>query len=166
MPAHRKDFAEAVAMYQDGLSIGDVAVSHGVTRQAMWKILKRRGVVFREQLCFDEANHFFVDGLGYEPHQVHARNIAMKAIARGELVPKPCEKCGFTGRARDGRNLVHAHHDDYSKPLAVRWLCKRCHHAEHYGDKAIRVLQRTRTVCRPVDKKSHRTELGDARRGR
>ena len=46
------------------------------------------------------------------------------AILRGELsVPEKCEKCGGTSR-------LEAHHDDYSKPLAVRWLCKSCHVAE------------------------------------
>jgi ribosomal protein S27AE len=40
------------------------------------------------------------------------------------LHEKPCEVCGATEN-------VHAHHDDYSKPLEVRWLCSR-HHAEHH----------------------------------
>jgi ribosomal protein S27AE len=46
------------------------------------------------------------------------------AIKRGTLVRKPCEKCGNT--------LVEAHHDDYSKPLEVRWLCKIHHEATHH----------------------------------
>ena len=36
---------------------------------------------------------------------------------------KPCERCG----AENGQ----MHHDDYDRPLAVRWLCAACHGVEH-----------------------------------
>lgn len=49
--------------------------------------------------------------------------IAGNAIRTGLLVKGPCEVCGSS--------LVHAHHDDYSKPLEVRWLCP-VHHKEHH----------------------------------
>ncbi len=39
--------------------------------------------------------------------------------------PKHCEKCD--------RVKIHAHHDDYSKPLDVKWLCP-IHHAERHKD--------------------------------
>jgi len=45
------------------------------------------------------------------------------AIRDGRIERKPCEVCGST--------KVHAHHDDYHKPLEVRWLCVT-HHAEHH----------------------------------
>lgn len=44
------------------------------------------------------------------------------AIRRGRIERGPCEVCGTTEN-------VHGHHDDYSKPLDVRWLC-RDHHLE------------------------------------
>lgn len=53
-----------------------------------------------------------------------ARRVAYNAFRRGELKRLPCETCGTT------KNL-HAHHDDYSKPLEVRWLCAD-HHREHH----------------------------------
>ena len=49
-----------------------------------------------------------------------------KAIKRGVLVRHPCDVCG--------REDSHAHHDDYSKPLDVRWLCPP-HHREVHGGK-------------------------------
>jgi len=53
-----------------------------------------------------------------------AAYLTSNAIRDGRLIKQPCEVCGET--------LVEAHHDDYSKPLDVRWLC-RPHHLEHHG---------------------------------
>lgn len=44
-------------------------------------------------------------------------------IRRGLLIPYPCEICGNTE--------VEAHHDDYSKPYDIRWLCF-IHHREFH----------------------------------
>jgi hypothetical protein len=45
------------------------------------------------------------------------------AIKRGDLVRGPCEVCGTAKTV--------AHHDDYEKPLEVRWLCHSHHHEAH-----------------------------------
>lgn len=45
------------------------------------------------------------------------------AIRDGRLVRQPCEVCGA--------EKTDAHHDDYSQPLAVRWLCRK-HHGERH----------------------------------
>jgi hypothetical protein len=52
----------------------------------------------------------------------HAHRMVNVAIRGGDLTRLPCEICGTTDH-------VHAHHDDYSRPLDVRWLCA-LHHAE------------------------------------
>jgi hypothetical protein len=54
----------------------------------------------------------------------HARSMAATAIRLGRLVRQPCEECG--------RANTEAHHDDYSKPLEVRWLCKHHHQSLHH----------------------------------
>jgi hypothetical protein len=54
-------------------------------------------------------------------HKERAWNAVQKAKMQGTLIQQPCEICG--------RGRTHAHHDDYSKPLDVRWLCHD-HHTE------------------------------------
>ena len=48
---------------------------------------------------------------------------ARNAVRDGRLLRGACEVCGA--------EKVHAHHDDYSKPLEVRWLCPKHHAANH-----------------------------------
>ena len=58
------------------------------------------------------------------PNKYRAHNITGSAIRNGKLFKEPCEKCG-------SEDNIHAHHDDYSKPLNVRWLCCSCHNKWH-----------------------------------
>ena len=57
------------------------------------------------------------------PEKRKAQTKVGNAIRDKKLFKQPCEKCG--------NEKVEAHHDDYSKPLDVRWLCKK-HHVEHH----------------------------------
>jgi len=52
------------------------------------------------------------------------RHITARAIKQGRLTRLPCEVCGTN-------EDVQAHHDDYNKPLDIRWLCRK-HHREHH----------------------------------
>ena len=56
------------------------------------------------------------------------------AIEKGELVkPTTCEGCYKETRSK----ALHGHHEDYSKPLEVRWLCRRCHWITHYSSGVV-----------------------------
>jgi hypothetical protein len=57
------------------------------------------------------------------PEKAAAHKAVAYAKRMGRLVPAPCEVCASTA--------VQAHHDDYSKHLEVRWLCRRCHRDWH-----------------------------------
>ncbi len=53
-------------------------------------------------------------------HKPYIGYIVRKALADGRLIRMPCEVCGTT-------ESIHGHHNDYDKPLEVKWLC-RTHH--------------------------------------
>lgn len=56
------------------------------------------------------------------------RRIAHLAVTMakkaGTLVPMPCCVCGSTEK-------IEAHHEDYTKPNVIVWLCLPCHRAHH-----------------------------------
>jgi len=58
------------------------------------------------------------------PEKIKAEGAVAHAKKMGRLIVEPCETCGSTEN-------VDAHHDDYTKPLDVRWLCKSCHRRHH-----------------------------------
>ena len=61
---------------------------------------------------------------------IMARRIAGTAVHAGKLVrPNKCSACGIK------TFLIVAHHDDYEKPLDIRWLCVICHEEWHWGFK-------------------------------
>lgn len=66
-------------------------------------------------------------GTGVGPEERERRNkvrvLTNTAIKIGKLIRQPCEKCGDPAS--------QAHHDDYDKPLEVRWLCFMHHRMEH-----------------------------------
>jgi hypothetical protein len=60
------------------------------------------------------------------PEKRRARSAVLNELRGGRISPQPCEVCGVA--------KTEAHHDDYSRPLDIRWLCSshhKRHHAEH-----------------------------------
>jgi len=53
-----------------------------------------------------------------------AHIIAGNAIRNGRLVRQPCDQCGSSEN-------IHAHHEDYTKPMEVTWLCRQHHGTRH-----------------------------------
>lgn len=59
------------------------------------------------------------------PAATKAHSKVDTAKRAGRLKKQPCEVCG--------NPRASAHHDDYSKPLQVRWLCHDHHVETHHG---------------------------------
>lgn len=57
------------------------------------------------------------------PKKIKAQSKVSREIKKGNLSRKPCEICGEIKSV--------AHHDDYDKPLDVRWLCQAHHKQWH-----------------------------------
>lgn len=58
------------------------------------------------------------------PEKNRAHKAVGYALVCGKLERQPCGRCGTNRR-------VHAHHDDYSRPLDVMWLCPTHHRERH-----------------------------------
>ena len=55
--------------------------------------------------------------------KVKAHWTVSNAIRYGKLIRKACENCG--------NEKSHAHHEDYTQPLKIKWLCHNCHWVAH-----------------------------------
>jgi hypothetical protein len=65
------------------------------------------------------------------PLKYAAHIVTRNAIRNGKLISVSiCSVCGSSEK-------VEAHHDDYTKPLDVRWLCEKCHKLWHKSNKPI-----------------------------
>lgn len=90
------------------------------------KIAARDAVKVREQDRVKQARRR-KEGTAEQQLKIAARNEVRKARLRGDLVPQQCEAEGCN-------KIGHAHHDDYRKPLEVRWLCRGHHDELHQND--------------------------------
>lgn len=105
---HREKRARGLRRWKVNLSVEAKRVYREKNRSPEMKAIKRKSTNKARLL---------------HPEKFVARQAARNAIYAGKLIRQPCEVCSVSE--------THAHHDDYSKPLDVRWLCRK-HHAEHH----------------------------------
>lgn len=63
-----------------------------------------------------------------EPEKTAAHTILNHAIRDGKVKKGPCSVCGL-------KKKIHGHHEDYSKPLDVIWVCDKHHKQIHMNKK-------------------------------
>jgi hypothetical protein len=82
---------------------------------------KKKSPSFRRKM---EANR--KKWIESNPEKKAAQIKVGNAVRDGRLKkPTTCEACGVEPRR------LHGHHEDYSKPLSVQWLCISCHGKLH-----------------------------------
>lgn len=54
-----------------------------------------------------------------------AHRAVSKVVRNGTLIPQLCEVCN---------EVAETHHEDYNKPLEVKWLCVKHHKVLHHKD--------------------------------
>jgi ribosomal protein S27AE len=120
-----------------------------VRRVAEWIEELRRRQFYGEPLPTTaqprEASRIWLDS---DPRHAAAHKAVQDALAAGDLIRQPCERCG------DAKS--QAHHDDYDRPLDVRWLCPK-HHRE------VHKTQRKATISRTLTRISIRGRPSGAR---
>ena len=77
----------------------------------------------------ERANEAKRNYIKRNPQKRSATIAVGNAIRDGKLIKKCCEVCGNAES--------FAHHDDYSKPLLVRWLCDFHHKEWHKSNEPI-----------------------------
>lgn len=104
------------------------------TREAVLRWVER-GVPAGEIVAHHNISYSQLCAIRW-PEKVEAREKLQMAVRVGDIErPDTCEKCGRSDMA------IQAHHDDYSQPYDVRWLCAPCHGAEHVGEGYLRDLR-------------------------
>jgi hypothetical protein len=57
-------------------------------------------------------------------HKIFAQQVAFRAYKKGLIKQRPCQLCGSLDN-------IQMHHEDYSQPLIVVWLCTQHHKDQH-----------------------------------
>lgn len=92
---------------------------------------RRRTGSTPRQLCTDPLkkirNEQMYRSVKKYPEKTAARQFLSSYIRMGKMIkPSICERCLEEKK-------VEGHHEDYTKPLDVKWLCKRCHTDIHWN---------------------------------
>lgn len=82
-----------------------------------------------------------------DKHKEAARYRLRTELKSGRMERQPCEVCG---------KKAEAHHPDYSKPLEVRWLCRKHHAMEHWMPTDSPLMEKVM-----ADRKIHERNLAE-----
>ncbi|WP_081724759.1 hypothetical protein [Asticcacaulis sp. YBE204] len=67
------------------------------------------------------------------PKAIWAHHSLRSALRRGLIERKPCEVCAAVHGVNDA--VIDGHHEDYDRPMDVKWLCRKHHRQIHATEK-------------------------------
>ena len=110
---YRKENQEKLKEYE----LSRAMLKHRVQARADYaKTSKGKEAIARSKLAYLSRN----------PIKKGASTMVGNAVRDGKLIkPTACSNC------ESFSEMIHGHHDDYAKPLVVRWLCPPCHKSCH-----------------------------------
>lgn len=85
--------------------------------------IEARKIYNKTDMCRRAYRHYASNYRKKNPIRCKARKSLAYAVVSGRIKRLPCEICGAI--------KTEAHHDDYQKPLNVRWLCMKHHNELH-----------------------------------
>lgn len=93
---------------------------YGNNTESCLKAMKKYSLTDKGKEAKKIANKKYYDN---NPVKSRAQGALNRAVKNKQIIKTGCEICGS--------NKVHGHHDDYLKPLEVRWLCSKHHREWH-----------------------------------
>lgn len=110
----------------------EAAVTPAVTRQYAEKRDRVHQAAYHKQYAKTERGRAALKAASKRwnerhPEKIKAHRTVGYAVRRGTLVKGPCELADANCKGR-----IEAHHQDYAKPLEVRWVCKAHHRLLDY----------------------------------
>lgn len=91
---------------------------------------KAYGLRHKEERRKYYRSWYATNGRKRHPGSYVAMRKVQAALKEGSLIrPDRCQLCGSTGR-------LAGHHEDYSRPLTVLWVCYSCHRQIHANEQS------------------------------
>lgn len=112
-----------LADYVAGMPVDAIASKYGVHQTAAPKAARRAGLELRQDKPPSAARASKRKWQKANPEKRKAHKLVEMALRSGSITRSSCERCGSAN--------AQAHHDDYTKPLDVIWLCPKDHKARH-----------------------------------
>lgn len=103
--------------------------SNKIERNAYQRAYQQKNPLLNKEWALKNPDKNYASHRKYIEHnkeKYKAHFTVSNALKSGKLIRQSCLKCGS--------KEVHAHHDDYNKPLSVKWLCPK-HHGDTHVDK-------------------------------